>query len=462
MSDRVHAPLVRWARERGAAIAISDGNTALSFAELNAAVEGVAASLADAPATVLLDDRQSTLQRLVEFLGIVASGRCAAVGDPDWPRATRDSVRAALAALPAHLPQPASDAPFYIGFTSGSTGTPKGFRRDHRSWVESFRVCLETFGSDAATCVLAPGRLSHSLFLFGMLLGLWSGAGVVVQERFSAARALADLKAGRTRCLVAVPSQLVMLLEHARRRGMAPIDAVGLILISGARWMRERTAELKALFPQARVVEFYGASETSFVAWMEADPAAPSDAVGWPFSNVQVDIRPLDSPAGPGLIFVRSPMLFSDYVGGANDATAAVRDGDWLSVRDLGRIDAEGRLRLAGRQNRMIVTQGKNLFPEEVEAELAARPDVLAASVHGLADPVRGQQVVAVLHLAPGAAPNAAAMAAACRNRLEAYKVPRQFLVCADWPQTLSGKTDHVLLGRWLQAGDSPCLSPLS
>ena len=466
--DLVHAPLALWARSRGDALASEDGSSSMSFAQLHEAVQQAAQALdqAQAPATLFVDERAGTMRQLLDFLAIVASGRCAAVGDPDWTPAMRASARGIFSGQPAPPRAPQPGSPFYVGFTSGSTGLPKGFRRDHRSWTESFRACLETFGADAGTRVLAPGRFSHSLFLFGMMLGLWSGAGVVVQDRFSPARTLATLARGDTPCLVAVPSQLAMMLDQVARRAHPPIEAVKLILISGARWMRHRTPELKALFPQARVVEFYGASETSFIAWMDADEAAPPQAVGRPFYNVQLDLRDCDA-SGAGLIFVRSPMLFSDYVGPA-DPTAALRDGPWLSVRDMGWQDDTGRLFLAGRQHRMIVTQGKNLFPEEVEAVLCAHPDVAAASVHGLPDSVRGQQVVAIVQPRPGHALQAAALAAHCRERLEPFKAPRRFHACEDWPQTPSGKTDHPRLAQALQqfmgapeGASQSCLRPL-
>lgn len=464
-AELVHAPLAHWARCRADAVALDDGTSTLSFAALHAAVGRHAAALdaAGAPATVFVDERAPTMGQLVQFLGIVASGRCAAVGDPDWTAAVRESVRRRIATQPCTPEPPQPDAPFYIGFTSGSTGTPKGFRRDHRSWTESFRACEAAFGPEVAARILAPGRPSHSLFLFGMLLGLWRGGGVVVQERFSAARALETLRQGRTPCLVAVPSQLLMMMELAARRGLAPLPEVRLVLISGARWMRDRTPALRALFPQARVIEFYGASETSFIAWMDADEAAPPEVVGRPFANVDVDIRAPQGD-GTGLIFVRSPMLFMDYVGGGEDATAALREGPWLSVRDMGRLDAQGRLCLAGRQNRMLVTQGKNVFPEEPEGVLAAHPGVAAASVHGLPDPVRGQQLVAIVQ---GSGASASELAAWCRARLEPYKAPRRYFACEDWPLTVSGKTDHARLGLALRqhldnASDGlPCLRPL-
>lgn len=467
----VHAPLAFWAQTRGEVVALDDGHTRLTFAELHAAVQRQAQALQQqqAPATVFVDDSQTTLVQMVAFLAIITSGRCAAVTDPDWPIAVRQSVQATFTQEAANPKAPTPHTPFYIGFTSGSTGSPKGFRRHHQSWTESLRVCLDTFGSDAATCVLAPGRFSHSLFLFGMMLGLWSGAGVVVQERFSATRMVDTLQQGRTPCLVAVPSQLLLMLALAERRKTAPMDGVRLILISGARWMRDRTAALQALFPKARIVEFYGASETSFMAWMDADASAPPQAVGQPFSNVDIAIRDPQPPLGTGQIFVRSPMLFMDYVGPHPDHTAAVRDGDWLSVRDMGYIDTQGYLCLVGRENRMLVTQGKNLFPEEVEAVLLADARIAQASVQGLADPIRGQLVVAVVQLTADAKKlTLQDLATLCRAHLEAYKVPKRVWLCDVWPHTASGKTDHVALSQAVQtyilnphAKGKPCLHPL-
>ena len=475
--DLVHAPIAQWAQSHGSATAIRSGSSTLSFAQLQQQLTQRAQALqsAHAPDSVAVDLALPVAQRLVDFLGIIASGRCAVVGDPDWPPAVRNSVLAALPTQAANPPAPQATTPFYVGYTSGSTGTPKGYRRHHQSWTESFKACVDAFGPDAARCVLVPGRDSQSLFLFGMLLGVWSGGGVEVQEQFSATAALDTLRSGRTPCLVAVPSQLLMLLEAARHQQAQPIEAVRLILISGARWMRQRTAELRELFPCARIIEFYGASETSFIAWMDTEEDAPAAVVGKPFSNVALQIREPQAEDGAGLIYVQSPMLFMDYVGGAEDATAALRDGDWLCVRDLGYVDAQGRLCVVGRQNRMVVTLGKNLFPEEVESVLERHPEVASASVHGVPDALRGLQVVAILRWTEVAGgpdgvplrPDALALKAWCRQQLEGFKVPRKFFTCADWRFTASGKTDHRALARGLPQAEqptpseAPCLSTL-
>lgn len=450
--DLVHGSLAELATTCPDHVAIADEISGLTFAGLHEAVLLRSATLVaeQAPSIVFVDISKSVPQRLVDFFGIVHSGRCAAVGDPGWPVSLRRQLESALLGEASGLTHaiPASD--FYIGFTSGSTGIPKGFMRDHRSWTESFRVCLQTFGPAAAGRVFAPGGVSHSLFLFGMLLGVWSGGGVIVQSQFSAGRAIETLAHGQAETLVAVPSQLVMMLEHVHRRGLSSIDTVRLVMISGARWTRQRTPELRALFPQARIIEFYGASETSFMTWMEADENTPDIVVGKPFDGVDIEIRHQGQKEKAGLIFVRSRMLFNRYAGQSIDPTAAIRDDNgWLSVRDMGYIDEEGRLCLVGRENRMIVTAGKNLFPEEIEVCLGSFPGVGAVSVQGLPDAVRGLSVLAWIHPAPGIADESlspAELTAWCRDRLEPYKMPRQFRILRDWPLTAGGKTDHATL----------------
>jgi len=539
-ADLVHGPLLRWAREHPdwpAIIQDAHGSHArqLDFGQLLAAVKERGAAPTGRPLgnNVLLTSTADPLALLIDFLAVIRTGRCAAVADPDWPTEVHARMEAALRDMgdqsPAPNPPPTPETPFYIGFTSGSTGLPKGFRRHHRSWAETFRITLQTFGPVAGGRVLAPGRMSHSLFLFGALLGLWSGGGTSVQSRFSAGRTLATLADGSCPVMVSVPSQLLMLLTAARRRRISPIPELKLLLISGARWAHENTAPLQALFPQARIITFYGASETSYVSWMQATPDAPPQAVGRPFGNVQVHIGPADTlpqasgsgssmlssatttppssppvshtspPASstissapsdvaspltsgdhadpttrpqPGLIWIRSPMLFIDYVNG-QDATAARRVGEWLTVRDIGWQDAQGNLYLVGRENRMIVTQARNLFPEEVEARLMAHPDISQVAVLGLPDPQRGQVVHAVLmrpsddgsHApsmtgsaeveAPALVPMTPAPAdlvAWCQQALESYKVPRHWWRWqGDWPMTASGKTDLTAIHHALE-----------
>lgn len=494
--DLIHAPLARWASRRPQRPAlVLDAHTrnaqTLRFAELQTRIGTIAASLRahKVPGTCLIDSA-APLALPGTLLGTIATGRCAAVADSDWPTGIRQRIAACLPQQAHDDGAPISpETPFYIGFTSGSTGLPKGFRRSHRSWVESFRVTLKDFGSDAAGPILAPGRLTHSLFLFGALFGLWNGAGVFLQTRFSAPGTLHTLRQHAIPVLIAVPGQLQMLIAAARHQQLAPIPSVRLILISGARWTHDDTPALQALFPNARILCFYGASETSYISWMPARAGTPASAVGQPFSNVQLHIGPSPGhaplPAGqPGLIWVKSPMLFRDYIN-ADDHTAAIRLDDWISVRDIGHLDENGILHLDGRENRMIVSKARNIFPEEIESCLARHPAIAHASVHGVADPMRGHCVHAVLCLkaavpeadmphtdlhtqtqpAPPAStthpprlPESQALGAAdltawCRQTLEAWKTPRRWWTWqGEWPQTGSAKTEHGRIAQALNA----------
>ena len=459
----VHGPLAHWASVRPDHVALENETQSLTFAELHAQVIERSAAVVreQAPAMLLLNGERGTLASIVEFLAVIHSGRCAAVADPDWPAAVHERMAEWMPSAPSALQAATDKSPFYTSFTSGSTGLPKGFMRHHRSWTESFRVGLEDFGPVAAERMLSPGRMSHSLFLFGVMQALWCGSGAIVQERFSALRCLHTLSDAEVPCLVAVPSQLLLMLQWAAQRALPPIERVRFIMISGARWMRSQTPALQALFPNARIVEFYGASEASFIAWMDADADTPAQAVGRPFSNVQLSIRPVqtqdhsdddptnetDTDIDSGLIYIRSPMLFIDYVGENIDRTGVLRDGEWLSVRDMGHVDASGLLHLAGRQSRMIVTRGKNLFPEELENLLQEHPAIQRASVLGVPDVLRGMQLHAVIQWRETAIHNAA-LTQWLRERTESFKLPRQWWMAREWPQTTSGKTDHSKLAQ--------------
>jgi long-chain acyl-CoA synthetase len=244
-----------------------------------------------------------------------------------------------------------------------------------------------------------------------------------------------------------------MILDAATRE--RALTSVRWVLSSGAKWFADALPALRHLFPAARFAEFYGASELSFVTVAKHDQAVPPGSVGRAFSGVTLSIRDRAGrrlPTGRvGRVFVESPLVFMGYaVGGEHDL---YRAGDALSVGDRGFLDDNGFLYLVGREGRMIVTSGKNVFPEEIERTLETHPALAAAAVLGLPDARRGERLLALVSLRPNARVRRAQLVAHLRPALPLAKVPRAYAAVAPWPRTSSGKSDFAALARLWAAG---------
>ena len=399
------------------------------------------------------------------FFACARTGRMAMVMDPAWPA---NQLMAVLeAAKPdlqidenvyAAIEDPGRSQPldrvsgraaslretdlFYCGFTSGSTGVPKGYVRNHGSWLRSFELSNREFGLKMTDRIVLAGQLTHSLHLYGAVCGLACGQEVALTARFDPRSVVTDLETAEAgTVLYATPTQLHFIAEAARRVG--PFKRVGQVLASGAKWQESDRTALRDVFPKADLIEFYGASETSFITLSRSGDIVPPDSVGRAPSGIEIAIGEPDAPLPveeAGAIWVRSDLLFSGYLSG-NDPQTLWKDG-WLSFGDHGYLDKNGFLFLTGRANRMIITSGLNVYPEEVEAVLLAHRHVAAAVVVGLEDPVRGQRLEAAVQLRKSVADVQKSLLEHCRTRLASGKVPRRIHVLEKLPLTAGGKPD--------------------
>lgn len=471
--------LARHAAERPDAPALTCEGESLTYAALDALVGRIAAVFARAPEGGIALDLSNGAALAVLFLAAARAGREGQVLDPAWPAAQRAEVlerirpgllvasrgRAdvelkadqGLAGLTEALgapeggkvPEPDPDLAFYVGFTSGSTGVPKGYRRSHRSWTASFDADTAEFGIGPDDVILAPGALTHSLFLYALARGLDAGAHVILARSFRP-KAVAELaRRHAASVLYGVPTQLALLLDVLEADGIR-LDSVRLVLCSGAKWPQGRKAALARLLPYADFAEFYGASELSFITVAKMREEVSDGSVGRPFHGVKLSI--LDRagrrlpPGRTGLVFVESPFLFMGYATG--ESGDLIRHGAALSVGDMGMVDGRGFLTLVGRAKRMIVTSGKNLYPEEVERLLERHPAIRAAAVLGVPDGLRGERLVAFLALEEGAEVTQAGLIAWLKPQLPLFKVPRRYARVREWPLTASGKTDFAAVAR--------------
>ncbi|PWC37926.1 AMP-binding protein [Azospirillum sp. TSO35-2] len=393
------------------------------------------------------------------FLGIVAAGGVVGLLDPKWSAGqtaaaldtlqpdlhlTADSAAGWIAAQPAGWDIPAVDprTPFLVGFTSGTTGRPKAFIRNQGSWLATLAASRVEFGIGPDDIVLVPGPLVHGLGLYGAVEGLSAGATVEVQPKFDADDAAARLAGRGVTTLVVVPTMLVGILDAAERAGMR-FPALRRVVSSGAKLAPAVHDRLAALCPDAVVLEYYGASELSFVSLRSSREGAPADSVGRPFHGVDISLRDDDGHpverGRPGTVWVRSAMLSDGYLGPADGSGYRERDG-WGTVGDYGWFDESGWLRLVGRAGDMVITGGLNVYPAEVEAALRAHPAVAEAVVFGLPDPYWGDALSAVVWWRGPARATLAELRGWCHGRLEGYKAPRRLFAAADMPLTGSGK----------------------
>ena len=316
--------------------------------------------------------------------------------------------------------------------TSGSSGAPRRIRRRPASWLASFAVNAGLFGIGPGVRLAVLGRMTQSLALYGALEGMHLGAEVHVLDDLRPDRQVRVMGERGVDLVYLTPAQARLLVAAG-----GELPRLRQVLIGGSKLDGALRAALGRLAPGARVHEFYGAAEASFITL--AGPDCPEDSVGAAYPGVEIAVD------GSGEIWVRSPYLFEDY-GGEDPGGARWRDG-FLSIGEVGEL-RQGFLYLSGRAGRMVTVADQNVFPEEIEAFLMGCDGVRQAAVLPVGDAFRGVHLVAVLQ---GDAGQEAAILRALRVRLGPLKAPRRVVWRQDWPVMASGKTDLAALAGWVR-----------
>ncbi|WP_257351255.1 AMP-binding protein [Pseudalkalibacillus decolorationis] len=336
-------------------------------------------------------------------------------------------------------PEVTPESVFYLGYTSGTSGEPKGFLRTQNSWTESFRNTDFEYVINSGHMVLIAGSLVHSLFLYGTFHALASGATVYLMESFSAETIRGVIEQRTGLVLYVVPTMLEPLFDLPGEH----YPTVEMIISSGAKWNHERRKYIENKFLNAQCIEFYGASELSFVSILKHTEAnAKSSSVGRPFTGVQISIRDQtfnEVAAGiPGTLFIKSNMVFKEYYQRPEE-TARVFQNDWVTAGDIAYLDEDGFIHLVGRANQMIISGGLNVYPEEVEQVLLTIPEIEECAVLGVPDSYWGERIVAYIKWA-NQEELLDQVNVVCNERLPRYKWPKEYRNVTDFPYTTSGK----------------------
>lgn len=333
-----------------------------------------------------------------------------------------------------------------ILYTSGTTGTPKGAVGTHLSIIEQVHCTLiDAFDLRRDDIVFGGLPLFHTFGQTAVLnIAFRVGASVILLPRFDADEALALMVAHGATVFTAVPTMYVGMLEAARRSASRPPLRYA---VSGGAALPVAVLEAFAAAYDAEVHEGYGLTETApTVSSNPLHEAIRPGTVGRALWGVDVGVADADLDhevrllvAGDlGEIVVRGHNLFKGYLGRADASAEAVVDG-WFRTGDLGTY-VDGVLTIVDRKKDMIVRNGYNVYPTEVEAVITRHPDVAIAAVFGVPDDLHGQEVHVAVVPSAGRAIDRDEIIAFTKERIAAYKYPRAVHVVDELPLGGSGK----------------------
>jgi long-chain acyl-CoA synthetase len=369
--------------------------------------------------------------------------------------------RLAAEAEPAegYLPRDPQDLALVL-YTSGTTGHPKGAMLTHLNVTMNVNVgMLSPFDFGAEDILLGCLPLFHTFGqICGMLTCFRAGATMVLMDRFESARALELMIRHRCTVLMGVPTMYIALLEEAERDPRRPpLDRA---YCGGSALPVTVLAAFEDVFG-CRIYEGYGLTETSpVVAYNQRYWPCRPGTVGRTIWGVEAGIARADVegriellPADEvGEIVIRGHNVMAGYLN-RPEATAEVLVDGWFRSGDLGVRDKDGYLSIVDRKKDMVLRNGYNVYPREVEELLMSHPAVAQVAVVGVPHPRYGEEVCAVVQPRAGTETGPeleAQIIAWCRDRLASYKYPRRVAFIDAFPLGPSGKILKRELTAWL------------
>jgi long-chain acyl-CoA synthetase len=337
----------------------------------------------------------------------------------------------------------ATDDDCTIFYTSGTTGEPKGALGTHRN----IGTNLISLGFCAARTAARSGEAGdpsqpppRNVYLLSvpffhvtgchsvLVATLAAGGGLVIMHRWDAERALQLIERERVTTFGGVPAMAWQVLEHPDF-GRYDLSSVRSIGYGGAPAAPELVRRLDAMFPGRTPSNGYGLTETSSVTTMNGglDYRRKPDSVGVPVPVCDVKVVDADGAPLPlgevGELWIKGPNIVKGYWNKPAATAAAIGDG-WLHSGDIARLDDEGFVYIVDRAKDMIIRGGENVYCVEVETALFEHPAVTDAAAIGIPHQVLGEEVGAVVHLAPGTSASEQELQEFVATRIASFKVP--------------------------------------
>ena len=348
-----------------------------------------------------------------------------------------------------------SDQPALMLHTSGTTSRPKLVSLTQANLAVSATNIQNWLGLSPADRCFNIMPLFHIHGLVGALLSSLAGGGsVICSEGFVATKFLAALRRSSPTWYTAVPTMHQAIVARGQADpSLCASTSLRLIRSSSAALPPQVGAALEQLFG-VPVIESYGMTEAAHQ--MCCNPLPPAarkfGSVGLPAGP---EVAVMDEsgrllPCGAtGEVVIRGPSVIRGYVNNPEANRSAFRDG-WFRTGDLGRVEADGYLFLAGRIKEIINRGGEKISPREVDEVLLDHPAVATAVTFAMPDARLGEEIAAAIVLRAGAAVTEQAMMEFAAARIAEFKVPRRIIFVDEIPKGPTGKVQRIGLARQL------------
>jgi long-chain acyl-CoA synthetase len=342
-------------------------------------------------------------------------------------------------------------------YTSGTTSLPKGVLLTHGDFTSYVTNTTELAdGSDRGTALVSV-PFYHIAGAAQMMTTMWSGRRLVIMPQFDPVEWLRMVEKERITNAMVVPTMFKQLVDHSE---FTKFDLSSLRNLSygGAQMPLPVIRRGIERFPKTvSFVNAYGQTETTSTLTILGPEdhrleGSPEDiekklrrltSIGKPLPDVEFRVVDDDGnpiPAGEvGEIVIRTPRVMKGYATESGTAMTAL-DGGWLRTRDMGWVDEDGYIYLAGRKDDMIIRGGENIAPAEVESVLQSHPGVDEVAVFGVPSEEWGQIVAATVVAKGGGKLSAEELTDFCKQRLASFKKPEKIVFLDELPRNPLGK----------------------